>query len=106
MKKIKAGDKVQVMIGVDKGKSGVVEKVIRGDNGNDKVIVKGINIVKRSVKPNPQFGIEGGITEFEKPIHISNVMLLDGKKPARVGFKKDKNNSYIRISKKTNKAIE
>ncbi|SHK38260.1 50S ribosomal protein L24 [Thermocrinis minervae] len=83
--KIKQGDKVVVMRGKDKGKVGEVLKVIREKN---RVLVKGVNIVKKHVKAIPNVR-EGGIFEMEAPIHISNVMLLCPKceKPTRVGFR-------------------
>jgi len=91
MVKIKKGDNVRVMRGKDSGKDSEVLKVIKMKN-TYKVLVKGINIVKKSQKPNPQLGIAGGISEMEKPIDISNVMLVDKKtgKPTRVGINVDK----------------
>lgn len=107
MRKIRVGDKVKVMVGKDAGKEGKVEKYIKAktSKGDDQVIVHGLNVVKKSQKPNPQFGINGGIVEFEKPINISNVMLVEGTKATRVGFKSDKTGKKTRISKKTGKAI-
>lgn len=106
MRKIKVGDTVKVMIGKDAGKEGKVEKYIKSHTkADDSVIVTGLNMVKKSQKPNPQFGVTGGILEFEKPINVSNVMLVEGKKAVRVGFKLDKSGKRTRISKKTGKAI-
>ena len=92
MTKIKKGDNVQVMRGKDSGKTGEVLMVVKKMKNKVErtlVVVKGINIVKKSQKPNPQFGIQGGFVEFEKPIDISNVMVIDSKtnKPTRVGIK-------------------
>lgn len=106
MKKIKKGDNVQVMRGKDSGKTGEVLQVVK--NGEDfKVVVKGINIVKKSQKPNPQLGIKGGFVNFEKPISISNVMLLDPKtgKPTRVGFKVV-DGKKVRVAKKSGEVIK
>ena len=72
---IKVGDTVRVITGSNKGKEGKVLKVLRADN---KVLVDGINIVKKHVKPN-QRNESGGILEVESPIHISNVKLVDKK---------------------------
>ena len=74
--KLKKGDEVQVITGKDKGKRGVISKVSPDTN---RVIVEGVNMVKKATKPNPQTGEGGGFTEKEAPIHASNVMLLDAK---------------------------
>ncbi|EUJ18435.1 50S ribosomal protein L24 [Listeria aquatica FSL S10-1188] len=81
---VKKGDKVQVITGKDKGKSG---KVLAAFPKKDRVIVEGINMVKKHTKPsniNPQ----GGILNVEAPIHVSNVMLIDPKsgEPTRVSY--------------------
>ena len=100
--KIKSGDTVRVMSGKDRGKTGTVLKVIRD---KDRILVEGVNIVTKRVKPtaeNPQ----GGLVEKEAPIHISNVMLVDPKKgvPTRVGYK-IKDGKKVRYSKKTGEEI-
>lgn len=112
MNKIKKGDKVRVMRGKDAGKEGSVDKVIYKVDANGvkriRIIISGVNVVKRSQKPNPQFGIQGGIIEMEKPVDVSNVMLLDTKtgKPTRVGFKVDeKTGKKVRFSKKSGEVI-
>lgn len=83
--RIKKGDTVVVMRGKEKGKTGEVIRVLREKN---RVVVKDVNLVKRHVKEIPNVR-EGGIYEFEAPIHISNVMLVCPKcgKPTRVGFR-------------------
>lgn len=113
MRKIKTGDVVKVMRGKDSGKTGevlsVYDKVLLNKKLQTKVIVKGINIVKRSQKPNPQLGIKGGIIEVEKSIDISNVMFLDKKtgKATRVGFRIDEQTrKKSRISKETGEIID
>jgi len=101
--KLKTGDKVVVIAGKDKGKEGLITKVLRADN---KVIVEGVNIVKKHNKPN---GADGGtITEMEAPIHASNVMIIDPKtkKPTRIGHSTDKKGKKIRIAKKSNESID
>ena len=95
--KIRRGDTVQVITGSSKGQRGLVKKVLVSES---KVIVEGINVVTRHVRPdyrNPQ----GSVTK-EMPIHISNVALIDTEtdKPAKVGFKKDENGNKIRLYKK------
>ena len=70
---VKTGDKVKVIAGKDKGKEGVVVKTIAA---KDRVVVEGVNIVKKHQKPNNQYP-QGGIVELEAPIHVSNVQLLD-----------------------------
>jgi large subunit ribosomal protein L24 len=82
--KIKKGDKIVVIAGKSKGKEGRVLRVIVDKS---RVLVEGVNMVKKHVKANPQTGQQGGILEQEAALHISNVMLLDsdGKK-TRVGF--------------------
>ena len=86
--KIKVGDKVQVITGSNKGKEGKVLKVLKKDN---RVVIEGVNIVKKNVKPNAQ-NETGGILEIEAPIHISNVKVLDkeSKKEAKKEVKETK----------------
>lgn len=111
MNKIKKGDKIRVIAGKESGKEGtvamIVNKIVRGKLTN-KVIISGVNIVKKSQKPNPQMGITGGIIEIEKPIDISNVMLIDPKLnvPTRVGFKIDeKTGKKVRFAKKSGEVL-
>lgn len=84
MNKIIKGDQVIVIAGKDKGKQGQVVKVL-----GDKVIVEGINVVKRNQKPNPMRGIEGGIVVKNMPLAISNIAILNPEtnKADRVGIK-------------------
>ncbi|MBI4948113.1 50S ribosomal protein L24 [Candidatus Berkelbacteria bacterium] len=85
MKLIK-GDKVLVIAGKERGKVGVIERVIVKDK---KIVINGLNIVKKTLKKTAQ-NPQGGFAEVAMPIHISNVMLLDNKnKPSRVGKKID-----------------
>ena len=102
--KLKVGDKVKVIAGASKGKEGKITKTLRNEN---RVIVEGVNIVKKHKKGNGQE--TGGILEVEAPINASNVMLIDPKtkKVTRIGYKKDeKTNKKIRISKKSNEKID
>jgi large subunit ribosomal protein L24 len=82
--KIRKGDNVVVITGRDKGKTGSVLRVFPVEN---RVLVQGVNMVKRHTRPRP--GQTGGIVEKENPIHASNVSLIDPKdnKPTRVGYK-------------------
>jgi len=78
--KVKVGDKVKVIAGKDLGKEGTITKIIRK---KDKVVVSGVNIVKRAMKPNAQ-NEAGGIVSMEAPIHVSNVKVIaDTKKAAK-----------------------
>lgn len=100
--KIKKGDNVVVISGDDKGKKGIVKSV---DVTAAKVLVEGINMIKRHTKPSAAHP-DGGIIEKEAPMHISNVSLIDPKsgKATRVSIKKE-GKKIIRISKKSNTAI-
>lgn len=85
MLKIKSEDEVIVLAGKDKGKRGKVRKVL----DDNRVLVSGINMVKKHTKANPQAGVSGGIVEKEGPIHVSNVGIFNPNtnKADRVGFK-------------------
>ncbi|MDD3391958.1 MAG: 50S ribosomal protein L24 [Bacilli bacterium] len=99
----KTGDKVAVIAGADRGKEGKITKVLRAEN---KVIVEGVHMIKKHIKPNGQSA--GSITEMEAPINASNVMIIDPKtkKKARIGHIIDKNGKKIRISKKSNEKLD
>lgn len=99
----KTGDKVVVIAGKDKGKEGSITKILRADN---KVVVEGVNVAKKHMKPNGQ--TSGSIVEVELPIHASNVMIIDPKtkKGTRIGHTIDKNGKKIRVSKKSNSNID
>ena len=100
--KLKTGDKVVVIAGASKGKEGKITKVL-----DDKVIVEGVNVRKKHLKPKNNNG-NGEIVEVERPIHRSNVMIVDPKtkKPTKIKFDFDKNGKKIRISKKSNEKID
>lgn len=102
--KIKKGDHVVVIAGKDKGRKGEVLKVFPKES---RIVVKGIKMVKRHVRPS-QADPEGGIKQFEAPIHISNVAHLDPKegKPTRVGFKTLKDGKKVRVTKKSGEVID
>jgi large subunit ribosomal protein L24 len=100
--KIKKGDQVIVITGRDKGKTGEVTKAMPKEN---KVLVSGINLVKRHTKPTQENA--GGIISKELPIHVSNVALIDPKsgKATRVGIKVEKDGSKVRVAKKSGEVI-
>ena len=107
MKKLRSGDEVVVIAGRDKGKTGKITKVIAGDRKGDRLVVKGINIVKRHTKPNPQAEQPGGIIEKEAAIAISNVAIFNPEtgKGDRVGFLIQEDGVKVRVFKSNQKVI-
>lgn len=100
--KIRKGDIVKVMSGDSKGSQGRVLEVILADR---KVLVEGVNMVSKSTKPNAK-NTQGGIVKKEMPIHVSNVMLVDGKgNTTRVG-RRIEDGKLVRYSKKSNEIIK
>ena len=99
---LKKGDKVKVIAGANKGKEGLITKVL-----DEKVIVEGVNVHKFHLKPRTNNG-NGEIVEREAPIHASNVMIIDPKtkKPTKIKMDFDKDGKKIRISKKSNEKID
>ena len=102
---VRKNDQVKVLAGRDKGKEGRVLKVML-DNG--RVIVEGVNKIKRHTRPNPQRNIKVGIVERESPIHVSNVMLVDpeSKKPTRVGTKMLEDGRRVRVARRSGTPID
>ena len=98
--KIKSGDTVTVIAGDHKGSEG---KVLRVDREKNKAIVEGVNIVKKHEKPSAQ-NPQGGITEKEAPIHVSNLSLMENGEAVRVGYE-IKDGKKVRVSKKTGEII-
>ncbi|MFC4355370.1 50S ribosomal protein L24 [Chryseomicrobium palamuruense] len=100
---VKKGDKVMVISGKDKGKTGVI---LSAFPKKDRVLVEGVNIVKKHTKPN-QANPQGGIVEQEASIHVSNVMLIDPKsgEPTRVGYKVE-DGKKVRVAKKSGEIIK
>ena len=84
--KIRRDDEVVVLAGTDKGKQGKVLKVLPSE---DRLIIEGVNLVKKHQKPNPQLNVPGGIVEKEASIHVSNVAIVNPQtgKADRVGFR-------------------
>jgi large subunit ribosomal protein L24 len=99
--KIKKGDRVVVLTGKDKGREGVVARVLPKEQ---RVLVSGLNIVQRHTRPT-QFDPQGGIKNKEAPIHVSNVALVDSNgKPTRVGFRTE-GDKKVRVAKTTGEVI-
>jgi large subunit ribosomal protein L24 len=101
--KVKKGDQVMVISGKHKGKRGRVLEVLTKKR---KVLVEGLNILKHHERQNRQRGISGGIVEREAPIDVSNVMLIEGGRPVRVGYQILQDERKVRVSKKTGAVIE
>ena len=110
MNKIKKGDEVVVTTGKDKSRRGTVSKVL----ANGKLIIDGINVVKKHQKPNPNAGVAGGIVEKEMPIQGSNVRLWNpdaknGGKGERIGFKfigEGAASKKVRVFKSSGEVVE
>jgi large subunit ribosomal protein L24 len=98
MQKIRKGDKVVVLTGKDKGRSGEVLRVMPKD---DKAVVRGVNVIRRHQKQTQSQ--EGGIISKEAPIHLSNIAIADPKdgKPTRVGFKIEADGKKVRVAKRS-----
>jgi large subunit ribosomal protein L24 len=104
MQKIKQSDEVIVIAGRDKGKRGEVLEVRK----DSRLLVSGVNIVKKHQRPNPQLGVPGGIVDKEAPIQVSNVAIYNDEtgKADRVGIRSEDDGSKVRIFKSTNKPID
>lgn len=104
MSKILKGDQVIINTGKDKGKRGVVSRVLE----DGLVIVEGINLAKKHEKPNPMKGVAGGIVAKEMPIQVSNIALFNAatEKADRVGYKVLKDGRKIRVYKSNGEAVE
>jgi large subunit ribosomal protein L24 len=102
---IRKNDQVIVRAGKDRGKKGRVLSVHPDKN---RVVVEGVNLIKRHTRPNPQKNIKGGIVEREAPIHASNVMLLDpdSNEPTRVGIKVLPDGRRVRIARKSGTTVD
>jgi large subunit ribosomal protein L24 len=111
--KLKTGDKVKIISGADKGKEGTIMKVL---NKSNRVVLDGDGLtkIKKHLKPS-QANPDGGIMEVEKPIHASNVMLMDpkAKTPTKVGYKtitkkdkKEEKEVKVRFAKKSGQVLE
>ena len=104
MNKIRKGDKVILNTGKDKGKQGIVLNILK----NNRVVVEGLNMVKKHTKPNPAKGDQGGLVSKEMSINISNIAIYNTKsnKTDKVNFKELKDGKKIRIYKSSQEAID
>jgi len=104
MNKLKRDDEVIVITGKDKGKRGTISRMV----GDDRVIVAGVNMVKRHTKPNPNMGVPGGIVEKEAALHISNVAIYNSveDKADRVGIQVAEDGSKKRVYKSNGQDID
>jgi large subunit ribosomal protein L24 len=100
--KIKSGDEVIVLAGKDKGATG---KVVKAMPKEDRVIVEGVNLVKKHRKANPAGGQQGEVVTKEAPIHVSNVALAVDGKATRVGYRFEEDGTKVRVSRRTGKDI-
>jgi len=103
MNKIKRDDEVIVIAGKDKGKRGKIVRVLQ----DGRVVISGINMIKRSTKPNPMLGAPGGIVEREAPIQVSNVAIFNTStnKADRIGFKILEDGAKVRVYKSTKEVV-
>ena len=104
MRKIRKGDEVVVITGKDKGKRGTVLKVLADTN---QVVVEGVHIAKKHVKPNPVRGVAGGIVEKTMPVDFSNVAIFNPatQKADRVGFKVLEDGRKVRVFKSNGEVV-
>ncbi len=96
--KVKKSDLVEVIAGKDGGKRG---RVLRVDRDRERIVVEGVNMIKRHTRPNPNRRIQGGIVEREAPLHVSNVMVVspDSGRRTRIGYKVLEDGRKVRVAK-------
>ena len=96
--KIKKGDTVEVISGKDAGKRG---RVLVVDRGRERLVIEGVNMIKRHTRPNPQKNVKGGVVEREAPIHASNVMVIspDSGQRSRIGIQVLDDGRKVRVAK-------
>lgn len=104
MNKIKKGDEVVVVAGKDKGRRGTVLRVL----AEERLVVEGVNVARKHVRPNPQQGIQGGIVDKEMPLHRSNVMLWNpvAQKGDRIGIKTLEDGRRVRFFKSNKEVVD
>ena len=104
MQKIRKNDQVVIITGKDKGRRGSVMQVL----AIGKVLVKGVNVVKKHQKPNPTLGVQGGVIEKEMPVDASNVMLVNPTTGSgdRVGFKLLEDGKKVRVFKSNGERVD
>jgi large subunit ribosomal protein L24 len=103
--RVRKNDMVIVQAGRDRGKRGRVLRVLAEKN---RLVVEGVNMIKRHTRPNPQKNIKGGIVEREGTIHASNVMLVDPdtNEPTRIGMKSVGDGHRVRISRESGTVVD
>lgn len=96
--KIKKGDTVEVVAGKDSGKQG---RVLVVDRDRERLVIEGVNMIKRHTRPNPQKNVKGGIVEREAPVHVSNVMILspDSGQRSKIGYRILDDGRKVRVAK-------
>jgi len=96
--KIKKGDAVEVISGKDAGKQG---RVLVVDHGRERLVIEGVNMIKRHTRPNPQKNVKGGVVEREASIHASNVMVIspDSGQRSRIGIRVLDDGRKVRVAK-------
>ena len=96
--KIKKGDTVEVVAGKDSGKQG---RVLVVDRDRERLVIEGVNMIKRHTRPNPQKNVKGGIVEREAPVHVSNVMVLspDSGQRSKIGYRILDDGRKVRVAK-------
>ena len=96
--KIKKGDTVEVISGKDAGKQG---RVLVVDRGRERLVIEGVNMIKRHTRPNPQKNVKGGVVEREASIHASNVMVIspDSGQKSRIGIRVLDDGRKVRVAK-------
>ena len=96
--KIKKGDTVEVISGKDNGKRG---RVLVVDRDRERIVIEGVNMIKRHTRPNPQKNVQGGVVEREAAIHVSNVMVVspDSGQRSRIGIRVLDDGRKVRVAK-------
>ncbi len=104
MNKIRKGDEVVVITGKDKGRRGTVLRIL----SEERLVVEGVNVARKHVRPNPQQGIQGGIVDKEMPLQRSNVMLWNPitQKGDRIGIKALEDGRRVRFFKSNNEVVD
>ncbi len=104
MNKIRKGDTVVITVGKDRGRQGTVLRMLP----DRRVVVEGLNLVKKHTKPNPQAGLQGGIVEREAPLDLSNVQIYNPttQRPDRVGFRTLEDGRKVRFFKSNQEVID
>lgn len=104
MRKLKTGDEVIVIAGKSKGERGKITKMV----GDNRVLVEGVNLIKKHVKPNPNTNEQGGIVEREAALDISNIAIYnaDNDKADRVGIKTTDDGNKVRVYKSSGELID